>query len=241
MELDDVLKNLTSSLVYNYLLKNFPPTYASQLKDEVYVEINTENELPSLEEAVPCLLKRYKANRPAKKLARMVKKKTKKKGSRKLWVAPLFYRHRPKLNWRPPRSPLALFEEDLYWDPWRLFVGCIFHAKTNTKVAKPILEEFFEKWPTPEAATLADKSELEVMLQPMGLFRLRAKQIVRFSIEYLAPWTSPSRDLHAIGKYGEDAWRIFCMGDLTTEPNDKKLCAYLQWIKEESKEMDVTS
>jgi hypothetical protein len=81
-----------------------------------------------------------------------------------------------------------------------------------------------------QAAGTADEEELCELLRPMGLQRLRSRMLTRFSREYLQPWSSPARDLHGIGKYGEDAWRMFCCGDMTgVRPADRKLVTYLGW------------
>ena len=128
------------------------------------------------------------------------------------WRAPTGYK--PDPSWHPPPSPYHLFEEKLYSNPWRLLTGCIFLTKTTHKVALPIMAVYFSRWSCPQAASEADEGEVAKLLQPMGLHRLRAKMLARFSRDFLQPWTSPARDLHGIGKYGEDAWRLFCCGDL---------------------------
>ena len=128
------------------------------------------------------------------------------------WRAPPGYE--PDPAWHPPPSPYHLFEEKLYCNPWRLLTGCIFLTKTTHKVALPIMAVYFSRWSCPQAASEADEGEVAKLLQPMGLHRLRARMLGRFSRDFLQPWTSPARDLHGIGKYGEDAWRLFCCGDL---------------------------
>ena len=145
------------------------------------------------------------------------------------WVAPPGYGPNP--SWHPPVSPFHLVEECLYADPWRLLVACIFLNKTTAKVAVPIMDTFFSRWGSPEAASVACETELCELLKPMGLQRKRAQMLIRFSQEYLGPWTSPARDLHGIGKYGEDAWRLFCCGDLDVQPTDKELLRYLSWYR----------
>ena len=147
------------------------------------------------------------------------------------WVAPPGFG--PDPSWHPPVSPFHLVEECLYADPWRLLVGCIFLNKTTAKVAVPIMDAFFSRWGSPEAASAADETELCELLKPMGLQRKRAHMLIRFSREYLGPWSSPARDLHGIGKYAEDAWRLFCCGDLDVQPTDKELLRYLSWYKAE--------
>ena len=145
------------------------------------------------------------------------------------WVAPPGFG--PDPSWHPPVSPFHLVEEYLYGDPWRLLVACIFLNKTTAKVAVPILETYFSRWGSPEAASAASETELCELLKPMGLQKKRAHMRIRFSREYLGPWTSPARDLHGIGKYAEDAWRLFCCGDLNVQPTDKELLRYLSWYR----------
>merc|ERR1719234_911862 len=145
------------------------------------------------------------------------------------WVAPPGYG--PDPSWQPPVSPFHLVEECLYDNPWRLLVACIFLNKTTAKVAVPIMDVFFLRWGTPQAAADAEEAELSELLKPMGLQKKRATMLIRFSKEYLGAWSSPARDLHGIGKYGEDAWRIFCCGDLDVKPSDKELLRYLSWYR----------
>jgi len=154
--------------------------------------------------------------------------------AKETWVSPPGYGR--DMTWEPPRSPYNLFEEELYRDPWRLFIGCVFHQKTTSKVALPILNEFFRRWPTPEATIAARVDDLACLLRPMGLHRLRASQIIRLSKDYRKPWSSPRRDLYGVGKYAEDAWRIFCCGDLSTRPSDVKLYRYLAWLTSTTQE-----
>ena len=150
------------------------------------------------------------------------------------WEAPPGYG--PSSSWRPPSSPFHLFEEQYYWDPWRLLAGCIFLNKTSARVALPIFHEYLQRWPDPRAASLADQAEVSSLLRPMGLHRQRAATLARFSLDFLGPWSSPARDLHGVGKYGEDAWRLFCCGDTGVQPKDKELRRYLEWYRRESEE-----
>jgi methyl-CpG-binding domain protein 4 len=47
--------------------------------------------------------------------------------------------------------------------------------------AKPILWDFFKKYPNAESARQADWRELASMLNPLGLHEKRAQIIIRFS------------------------------------------------------------
>ena len=75
------------------------------------------------------------------------------------------------------------------------------------------------------------------LLQPLGLHEKRAKIIIRFSEEFLTKdWTYP-KELYGIGKYGDDSYRIFCLGDWkSVTPNDHKLNFYHKWLWEQEKQ-----
>lgn len=51
------------------------------------------------------------------------------------------------------------------------------------------------------------------------------------SEQYLSKNWNDAIDLHGIGKYGNDSWKIFVKNDLTVEPNDGALNKYLNWRK----------
>ena len=80
-------------------------------------------------------------------------------------------------------------------------------------MAIPVLWEFLEKYPSAEVARAADWRDVSELLKPLGLYDLRAKTIIKFSDEYLTKqWRYPI-ELHGIGKYGNDSYRIFCVNE----------------------------
>ncbi|XP_072276594.1 methyl-CpG-binding domain protein 4 [Pyxicephalus adspersus] len=136
-------------------------------------------------------------------------------------------------KWTPPRSPFNLVQETLFHDPWKLLVATIFLNRTSGKMAIPVLWSFLEKYPSAEVARVADWKDMAEILQPLGLYELRAKTIVRFSEEYLTKkWRYPI-ELHGIGKYGNDSYRIFCVNEWKeVQPEDHKLNKYHDWLWE---------
>ncbi|XP_077181421.1 methyl-CpG-binding domain protein 4 isoform X6 [Paroedura picta] len=81
------------------------------------------------------------------------------------------------------------------------------------KMAIPVLWEFLKKYPSPGVARTADCKEMSQLLKPLGLYELRAKTIIKFSDEYLTKqWKYPI-ELHGIGKYGNDSYRMFCVNE----------------------------
>ncbi|KAJ8016164.1 hypothetical protein DPEC_G00004350 [Dallia pectoralis] len=143
----------------------------------------------------------------------------------------------PKRNafrkWTPPRSPFHLVQETLFHDPWKLLVATIFLNKTSGKMAIPVLWQFFERYPSAEETRVTEWKPMSELLKPLGLYEIRAKIIIRFSDEYLTKqWRYPI-ELHGIGKYGNDSYRIFCVEEWTqVEPQDHKLNKYHAWLWE---------
>ncbi|XP_064579793.1 methyl-CpG-binding domain protein 4 [Zonotrichia leucophrys gambelii] len=143
-------------------------------------------------------------------------------------------------KWTPPRSPFNLIQETLFHDPWKLLIATIFLNKTSGKMAIPVLWEFLRKYPSPEVARAADWKEMSELLKPLGLYELRAKTIIRFSGEYLSKaWRYPI-ELHGIGKYGNDSYRIFCVNEWKeVQPQDHKLNVYHTWLWENRERLSI--
>ncbi|XP_042306903.1 methyl-CpG-binding domain protein 4 [Sceloporus undulatus] len=145
-------------------------------------------------------------------------------------------------KWTPPRSPFNLVQETLFHDPWKLLIATIFLNKTSGKMAIPVLWEFFKKYPSPTVARTADWKEISELLKPLGLYELRAKTIIRFSDEYLVKqWKYPI-ELHGIGKYGNDSYRIFCVNEWKeVQPQDHKLNIYHSWLRENYEKLNLNN
>lgn len=151
---------------------------------------------------------------------------------------------RPELHrdvkWTPPKSPYNLVQESLYHDPWKLLIGTIFLNRTTGKAAIPLLWKFFNKWSNPDEARKADPAAVSKLLTPLGLNKKRAQIIIRFSDEYLSKdWKYPEQ-LHGIGKYGNDSYRIFCVNEWKqVQPRDHKLNDYHNWLWKNHKALGI--
>ncbi|XP_076972601.1 methyl-CpG-binding domain protein 4 isoform X1 [Tamandua tetradactyla] len=144
-------------------------------------------------------------------------------------------------KWTPPRSPFNLVQETLFHDPWKLLIATIFLNRTSGKMAIPVLWEFLEKYPSAEVARTADWRDVSELLKPLGLYDLRAKTIIKFSDEYLTKqWKYPI-ELHGIGKYGNDSYRIFCIDEWKqVHPQDHKLNKYHDWLWENHEKLNLS-
>jgi len=136
------------------------------------------------------------------------------------------------VSWKPPRSPHGLIQEELWPDEWKILVSCLLLNQTSRKQLDSIIGKFFKKYPTPDHMATADEDELKEYIRPLGLANKRAKTLIRFSREYLAiPWVTAS-ELYGCGKYADDTWRIFCLGDWrAVKPNDHALNNYHDYLK----------
>ncbi|XP_065543370.1 methyl-CpG-binding domain protein 4 [Lathamus discolor] len=154
--------------------------------------------------------------------------------------APSPPRRKALRKWTPPRSPFNLIQETLFHDPWKLLIATIFLNKTSGKMAIPVLWEFLKKYPSPEITRTADWKEMSELIKPLGLYELRAKTIIKFSDEYLSKqWKYPI-ELHGIGKYGNDSYRIFCVNEWKeVQPQDHKLNVYHTWLWENRDRLSI--
>nr|XP_045371025.1 methyl-CpG-binding domain protein 4 [Camelus bactrianus] len=144
-------------------------------------------------------------------------------------------------KWTPPRSPFNLVQETLFHDPWKLLIATIFLNRTSGRMAIPVLWQFLEKYPSAEVARAADWRDVSELLKPLGLYDLRAKTIIKFSDEYLTKqWKYPI-ELHGIGKYGNDSYRIFCVNEWKqVHPEDHKLNKYHDWLWENHEKLSLS-
>ena len=131
-------------------------------------------------------------------------------------------------------SPYGLLQEEINYDPWKVFVCCIFCNLTKRVAAEPYFRKVLELWPRPVDLACANESEVVSVIQPLGLSKRRAKALVRMSTEYLVKeWQDDPTKLYGIGKYGSDAYKIFCTPYWKkVEPKDGALVNYHNWLRE---------
>jgi methyl-CpG-binding domain protein 4 len=131
-------------------------------------------------------------------------------------------------------SPYGLLQEEINYDPWKIFVCCIFCNLTKRVSAEPYFRQVLNLWPQPANLACASEPEVAAVIQPLGLSKRRAKALIRMSKDYLSKeWQDDPTKLYGIGKYGSDAYKIFCTPDWKeVEPKDGALVNYHNWLKE---------
>jgi len=111
---------------------------------------------------------------------------------------------------------------------WQHMVGVMCLNLTYRKQVKEILPKLFKRYPTPVAFIRGRQKTQENMLKPLGMWRVRAKRLRNMSIDFLTWDHKEASDLHGIGKYGSDSYRIFYKNDIPDDVQDKELKKYIE-------------
>jgi methyl-CpG-binding domain protein 4 len=128
---------------------------------------------------------------------------------------------------------MKLIQDKYAHDPWKILVVGILLNRTRGSFAEPIIDEFFKKYHGPLALLGAREDEVIAMIRPLGFYRKKTEHLRRMSIGWLK--FTPVEELHGVGRYGQDSYRIFVDKDLTIKPIDKKL---KQYLKEKNERME---
>jgi methyl-CpG-binding domain protein 4 len=111
-------------------------------------------------------------------------------------------------------------------DPWKIMISCILLNQTSNVQVRPVIQKFFEVFPTPNSLNESHQNLISSILQPTGFQNVKARRIINFT----NVWNLGERDPNkfpGIGPYGRDSWKIFIEGKTDFSPADKKLSAYL--------------
>ena len=111
---------------------------------------------------------------------------------------------------------------------WQHMVGVICLNQTGRKQVKSVLPKFFKRWPTHDALLHATRNEIEEVIAPLGMRRVRAERLYRMS-EQFSDWNGEdATELYGIGKYGSDSYRLFYKKELPENVGDHELKRYIQ-------------
>ena len=111
---------------------------------------------------------------------------------------------------------------------WQHMVGVICLNQTYRKQVKLVLPKLFKKYPNPKAYLRGRLKTQENMLKPLGMWSVRAKRLRQMSKEYLTWDGIEASDLHGIGKYGSDSYKIFYKNEIPNDVQDKELKKYIE-------------
>ena len=119
-----------------------------------------------------------------------------------------------------------IIQETYSKDPWKVLICCILLNQTNNKQVRPLIEEFFLKWPDPYSIVLEKKESISEFIKSTGFQNVKAGRIINLSNSWLDGNMDPEK-LPGIGNYAREAWRIFVDKDVSFIPKDKKLKMYI--------------
>ena len=101
---------------------------------------------------------------------------------------------------------------------------------TGRKQVKKVLPEFIKRWPNAESLLHATSRQIQEVIAPLGMKRVRAERLYRMS-EQFKDWDGKdATDLYGIGKYGSDSYKLFFKKELPENVGDHELQRY---VKEE--------
>ena len=140
----------------------------------------------------------------------------------------LNYTRRPKKLSMPMRDDQMVQQQ--IDGPWQHMVGVIMLNCTGRKQVKQVLPKFLSRWPSPESLLYATRKEIEDVISPLGMKRVRAERLYRMSEQFLDWDGNDATELYGIGKYGSDSYRLFFKKELPEDVGDHELKRY---VKEE--------
>ncbi len=111
---------------------------------------------------------------------------------------------------------------------WQHMVGVICLNQTYRKQVKEVLPKLFKRYPNPKAFLRGRLKTQQNILKPLGMWSVRARRLRQMSKEYLTWDGVEASDLHGIGKYGSDSYKIFYKNTIPNDVQDKELKKYIQ-------------
>ena len=111
---------------------------------------------------------------------------------------------------------------------WQHMVGVICPNMTNRKQVKSVLPVLFKKYPDPKTFLKGKAKYQAKLLEPLGMKNIRTARLRRMSKEFLEWDHKDASQLHGIGKYGSDSYRIFYKNEIPDDVEDKELKKYIE-------------
>ena len=110
---------------------------------------------------------------------------------------------------------------------WQHMVGVICLNQTHRKQVKRILPEFFKRWPTHTSILQDTREDVEKMIAPLGMRKVRSERIYRMSEQFESWNGEDATELYGIGKYGSDSYRLFYRNEIPENVGDHELKRYI--------------
>ena len=111
---------------------------------------------------------------------------------------------------------------------WQHMVGVICLNQTHRKQVKRILPDFSKRWPTHTSILQDTREDVEEMIAPLGMRKVRSERIYRMSDQYESWNGEDATELYGIGKYGSDSYRLFYKNEIPENVGDHELKRYIE-------------
>lgn len=111
---------------------------------------------------------------------------------------------------------------------WQHMVGVICLNQTHRKQVKRILPDFFKRWPTHVSILQDSREDVEEMIAPLGMRKVRSERIYRMSEQFESWDGGDATELYGIGKYGSDSYRLFYRNEIPENVGDHELKRYIE-------------
>ena len=111
---------------------------------------------------------------------------------------------------------------------WQHMVGVICLNQTHRKQVKRILPDFFKRWPTHTSILQDTREDVEKMIAPLGMRKVRSERIYRMSEQFESWNGEDATELYGIGKYGSDSYRLFYKNEIPENVGDHELKRYIE-------------
>jgi len=110
---------------------------------------------------------------------------------------------------------------------WQHMVGVICLNLTYRKQVKELLPKLFKRYPNPQSYLRGRLKKQQEMLKPLGMYEVRSRRLRKMSRDFLTWDGEEASDLHGIGKYGSDSYKIFYKNEIPKDVQDKELKKYI--------------
>ncbi len=110
---------------------------------------------------------------------------------------------------------------------WQHMVGVICLNQTHRKQVKRILPDFFKRWPTHTSILQDTREDVENMIAPLGMRKVRSERIYRMSEQFESWNGEDATELYGIGKYGSNSYRLFYKNEIPENVGDHELKRYI--------------
>jgi len=137
----------------------------------------------------------------------------------------------PEIVAQTQLSPQQLCQELVRSDPWRVLVVCLMLNQTSGVQVRRVFPEFFRRYPTPHALIEASIDDVKLLIRPLGFQNRRYERLLRMSRDYIVWDRNDVTELHGVGKYAADSYRIFVDDVIIDDAQDKELKKYTEWAR----------